>query len=98
MVKKDQFKKGHWGARMYLHSVVAKAKLRQSAYPSGVSLDSQAHDPRSAEKAGVVWMLLSGLYAINREGAPCPRTHKPCLALMTLLSQYPLFGVGDVLQ
>jgi len=74
MVKKDQIKKGHWGARMYLHSVIAKAKLRLSAYRSGVDLppEGQTHDPRSAEKAGVVWTLLSGLYAVNREGASRP--------------------------
>jgi len=69
MVKKDRH-----GVRMYLHSVIAKAKLRLSAYRSGVDLppEGQTHDPRSAEKAGVVWTLLSGLYAVNREGAAHP--------------------------
>jgi len=70
MVKKDQIKTGHWGARMYLHSVISKRKLRRSAYPSGVGIGFEGHpyDTHSAE-TGVVWTLLSGLYAVNREGA-----------------------------
>jgi len=68
MVKEDQIDGDRRGARMYLHSVISKEKLRHSASTSGVSLDSQAHDTQLAEKAGVVWTLLSGLYAVNREG------------------------------
>jgi len=68
MVKKDQGL-----ARMYLHSVITKEKLRYSAYPSGVStaVDEQqeAHDTHSAE-TGAVWTLLTCLYSVNPEAQP----------------------------
>gem|GEM_PF-1114698 len=71
MVKKDRH-----GARMYLHCVLAKEKLRHSAHTSGGDQpEGLASDTQLAEKAGVVWTLLSGLYAVNREGACGTSTH-----------------------
>jgi len=66
MVKKDQIAKGRYGARMYLHSVISKQKLRQSAYPSGVGIapEGKTHDTHSAE-AGAVWKLLMRIYKVK---------------------------------
>jgi len=61
MVKKDRH-----GARMYLHSVIAKEKLRHSAHTSGGGQpEGLASDTQLAEKAGVVWTLLTGLYKVK---------------------------------
>jgi len=68
MVKKDRH-----GARMYLHNVIAKEKLRHSAHTSGGDQpEGLASDTQLAEKAGVVWTLLVHLYTVNPESAARP--------------------------
>jgi len=61
------------GARMYLHSVIAKEKLRLSAYPSGGAegFEGPPSDTHSAE-TGAVWTVLAPLYVVNHEADTPP--------------------------
>jgi len=60
MVKKDRL-----GARMYLHSVVPKKRVRQSAYPSGGARPEEQNSDTHSADAGSVWKVLRDLYAVN---------------------------------
>jgi len=71
MVKKELSAKDRFCARMYLHSIIAKERLRLSAKTSGVGIGFEGRpcDSHTAE-AGAVWTLLTCLYSVNPEAQP----------------------------
>jgi len=71
MVKKEQSDKDRFCARMYLHSVLDKERLRHSAKTSGVGIgfDGRPYDSHTTE-AGAIWTLLVRLYQVNPEASP----------------------------